>query len=242
MAIVPTPQQFNNIAAMSGLVNVLSGIVGDDCGRYVSQSTGQPTTAPAIYIGRANDTTGNYPRIVLTYQGSNDGSSRVFESGLIEVEDPNDPQGSVIVPYTSSYLRYGITLTASSGGMDDVLEAYAASTLPSAAPITRLSSEALLSKIRLGLLQDKYLKEINAKMLSSIQPNSPIVPVPVLSDTEYLDSSTMTLFFDTIDTLVEYDAGWFDTINGNYVYYRDSGGFDPDPLTGTIKVTTRETP
>ena len=235
------PQEFNNLQAMSQLVNILVDVVGDNLGKFVNPDTGVETSSPAIFLGRANNTAPNFPRIALTWQGSNDGQGHTLDSGSIEVDDPDNIGQTIEVPYTAKLLVYGVTLTCESGSFDTVLNDYAKSAV-SATEQQRLSSEQILSKIRKSLLRDEVKKRINTQMNSSVRLINTIVPVPFVDETEYMDSSTMTIFFTTVDTELWYESGVFDTIQGMYTYYRDTEGNDPTPITGEIEVTSRLEP
>lgn len=64
---------FNEISVMGGFVEVLSPLLADDLGVMINPETGEETDIPAIYLADNVIPESTLPRIVLTYQGSQNG-------------------------------------------------------------------------------------------------------------------------------------------------------------------------
>lgn len=231
--MVDTYRKFNNIKMLSEFVKIIDDSVGENLGKLITPD-GVVTDSPAIIIGRANNIRADYPRITLTWQGNNDNLCHTLERGWLTLTDPTDPLETVEVPYVEKYVVFGITLTCESGAFSEVLSSYVNSQVSGGEP-SRLSSDDILSKLRGSFGRFEVKKQVNDSMDSSLQLINPINPVPQMDETEEIDASTMTVFFNTTSVDVDYDGGVFDSIEVESQLFRISEE-DSDPLESTRSV------
>ncbi len=222
-------QEFDEIEAQKGLVEVLAPIVGQYLANLMyrdSSGTLQDSGQPAIYLGYPNEIEPSNPKIHITFNGDTNTSTGSFESGIAEIDDPNNPGTLIEVPYESSYLTYVLTLTCDSGPKDIVNRG------------ERKSSSWILRKFRESLKLHTVRNEIHTYMKSSIMTISNVSPVYDIVETSYHDSANMSLTFDTISTVYDLGGSYIQTINYESTYKRClEGDTDPIIITGSVTST-----
>lgn len=214
--------EFNEIEALKGFIRVLQPIVEpylavlkveDTSGNWVDVVPPQP----AIYLSHPSTQSSDHPRIIITYNGDTNAGPVAFEKGLEEITDPNNPPALITVPFSRAYTTWVCTLTCDSGVNDKVLRG------------ERLSAAYILRKIRDRLDWQTTRKAINDEMASSVMSMTEITPTYPLQDTDFHNSSVMSLSFDTVSTVYEIDGGCFDRIEVESMLHRTYD--DTSPFT-----------
>lgn len=202
MDIIQVP--FSEQRVMCALVRVLTGMVGDDCGK-LKKPNGEETNHPAIYLtSQAKFPQAKLPLLQVSFIDINDEDGRLVDKGLIELDKPDDSGEKDYYPYTSTHMYYTVLLTCQGKGSFDILE-----------------------KIRGKLRFDSWREKIHNEMYSGIYMQSRIRRTPQLVATEWRDQFTMTMTFSTVSTHVDYDGDWFNVIERLGVWHEINDESDP---------------
>jgi hypothetical protein len=204
---------FDPDVVIDSLINILDQQVGYRLS-FLPLPDGNPSTMRSIIPDLQGGDEPPLPFIVLSYEGSDDSNGFLFDSGTIEVEDPLNPPNMICAPYWDTSINFGITLTCSG-----------------------LNAQSILQEVRKKFLPYNYRQELNETGFSSIELITPIRRVPDLLDTEYREVATCLLKFNTIDRLIDTNAGTFDTINYESTYRIDED--DPNPIITEGSVTSQ---
>ena len=219
---------FNEIVTMSGFVQVLSPLLADDLGVMINPETGEETTTPAIYLADNEVPESTLPRIVLTYQGSQNG----FMTNKVAYEednpdyDPQDPESQEKLYFIrrENHIEWGMTLTAESGSVTEVLTG------------NRLSANALLRKVRNLLQRNSVREELHTLIECGVDYIATEVPARTLEGITRVDASTTLLSNLTyLETEIEQVVGVVEKISGAGDLFRVDEK-DPDPITADFNV------
>lgn len=143
---------------------------------------------PACYVGYNKNPTSSLPRIVITPLPSNTVCDRMEES--VMYIDDNETE------YTSSYLNFSMNVTCEAGDSDTVLR-------------TGISASSILSDLRKRLVNEKIHYTIQNAMNSIIYPIENISPLPLLSETQYMDTARCVVDFSCVDIFIPTDLAGF---------------------------------
>lgn len=209
MAGVP----FDYIAAQQGLIEILTMMVGDKLG-FLIKPDGSLSTEKAIYIDNQNVPEAQLPFICINYIQDNDGDGFLLDSGAVEVEDPNDPPNTIVVPYYDNYLNYTIMVTCEGNG-----------------------SLNILREIKKKFLVDDYNRLLLEKNSSAIDLINVVNRSPQLLDTRYREQGNMILTFNTVDRYINFDNGTFNQMQGVGSLYQDPNESDtPVPVNLDVNI------
>lgn len=213
---------FNEISVMSGFVQVLSPLLADDLGVMINPDTGEETTIPAIYLADNVIPESTLPRIVLTYQGSQNGylTNKVAyeeDNPDYDSEDPDSPEKLYFIR-RDNHLEWSMTFTAQSGSVSEVLQD------------NRLSANALLRKVRVLLQRESVRNALHDLIECGLDFIAIEVPARNLDGSTVMDESSLLL---TNLTYCEQDIEQVDgvierVISSGELYRVDET--DPNPI------------
>lgn len=207
MAGVP----FDFEEVQQGLVRVLTQMVGDQLGSMVTPG-GTVTTTPAVFIAPLNNLPEpTLPFIELNYLQDNDNDGFLFDSGVVEVEDPSDPPNLISVPYYDTHLRYTIMLGCEGDGATKILR-----------------------EISKKMLVPSYRDLVHQEMNSGIDLITTNNRNPQLLDTQFREQGTMVLTFTTIDRLIDYDGAIFEEVSYEGGLAKNPEDENPLPLDNDV--------
>lgn len=220
--------EFDEITVQRGLVRVLTPLLDSFLARMKFKASNgvwvEDSSQPAIYLGFPNEIEPSNPKVFITYNGDTDTTSSSYESGLEDIEDPNDPPNIITVPFERSYITYILTLTADSGPKDKVNRGEV------------LSASSILRKVRDNLMLSSFRETIHTEMNSTIKMINPITPIYDLEQTSFQDAAVMRLIFDATSTIHDLGGSFIQTINYESCYKRTLD--DPNPIISTGSVTS----
>lgn len=208
---------FDQIEAQKGVVRVLTEMVGSKMGKLVAPD-GTVTEYPAIYLSDQNIPEATLPLLEVSFISDNDGDGFLLDSGVVEVENPNDPLEPFFYPYYDNYLNYTLMLTCAG---DD--------------------SGSIIRDVRKKFLNQYFRDKLKVESNSGITLVTPISRNPELLSTEYREQHTMLLNLVTVDRYIDDsdNTGVFDTIIYEGELYKDRNETDtPIPVNGTVGPVT----
>lgn len=157
---------------------------------------GELDGVPAIYLGHQDIPAPRYPLIYVIFDGSSGYGNGRYEDGLVEY-----PEGSgEFVPYTKKWINYSITLWAQSG---DINQVYRGQVQSSNAILNRVS-EALSS----SYVSSDFIEKTNSGFDDQIDVN----PSNFYRNNVEIESASLRILMNTVETTLYKDEGWFDTI------------------------------
>lgn len=170
---------------MQGFVEILTPYLQDDVGVLINPDTGEETTVPAILLADNEVPKSTLPRLLFSYQGSQNGyvTNRFAYEEDNPDYDPQDPESEEKLYFIQreNHIEWSMTITAESGSVTEVLTG------------NRLSANALLRKIRTLLQRDSVRKELNDLIECGIGYIGTEIPVRTLEGVTRTDASSLLL-------------------------------------------------